>query len=69
MYTEQLLRGQEVTAFEASLMPHQRAILRDGSSVLERAVLEHNMLVVSKIYNNVSGRVGVSARVFMYTSL
>lgn len=30
------------------------ALLSDGSTVLERAVIEHNLLSASKIYNNIS---------------
>lgn len=30
------------------------ATLEDGSTVLDRAVIEHNMLAASKLYNNIS---------------
>lgn len=30
------------------------AILADGSTVLERAVIEHNLLSASKLYNNIT---------------
>ena len=36
--------GKEVSVFEASLAKHQKALLSDGSTVLDRAVIEHNML-------------------------
>lgn len=35
------------------LKPHQRAVLPDGSTVLERAVTEHNLAAASKLYNNI----------------
>ena len=54
MYTDRLLRPDEIEAFAATLMPHQKAILEDGSSVLDRAVTEHNMLATSRLYNNIS---------------
>jgi COP9 signalosome complex subunit 4 len=53
MYMEQLLSSQEVKQFDNSLMPHQKAILANGSTVLEHAVTEHNMLAISKIYHNI----------------
>ena len=46
--------NQEVAAFAATLVPHQKALLEDGSTVLDRAVVEHNMLAVSKLYTNIS---------------
>mmetsp|Transcript_18330 Transcript_18330/g.24187 ORF Transcript_18330/g.24187 Transcript_18330/m.24187 type:complete len:403 (-) Transcript_18330:374-1582(-) len=53
MYTEQILRSNNLTAFEESLMPHQKAILANGMTILESAVIEHNMLACSKIYENI----------------
>mmetsp|Transcript_772 Transcript_772/g.1010 ORF Transcript_772/g.1010 Transcript_772/m.1010 type:complete len:404 (-) Transcript_772:477-1688(-) len=53
MYRERLLTRAEVHAFEHTLEPHQKAILADGSTVLERAVVEHNILAASRLYDNV----------------
>ncbi len=47
---EQLLRRSDIVAFELSLLPHQKAQLANGFTVLEQAFLEHNMFAVSKIY-------------------
>ncbi|CAK4068690.1 unnamed protein product [Aphanomyces euteiches] len=52
MYMERLLRRSEIAAFEQSLLPHQKALLANGFTVLEQAFLEHNMLAVSKIYSS-----------------
>merc|ERR1712151_1333983 len=38
--------------FEQSLAPHQKALLADGQTVLERAVLQHNVLAASRVYKN-----------------
>jgi len=54
MFMERLLRKEEVEAFAASLAAHQKATLDDGSTVLDRAVMEHNMLATSKLYANIS---------------
>jgi len=52
MYLERVLRSQEVKAFAEVLRPHQMTRLADGSTVLDRAVIEHNLLSASKLYNN-----------------
>jgi len=54
MYLERVLRKPEVQKFAADLKPHQMALLSDGSTVLDRAVIEHNLLSSSKIYNNIT---------------
>ena len=53
MYREQLLNRMEVQAFEQSLMPHQKAVLGNGLSVLDQSVLEHNIVAVSRVYTNI----------------
>merc|ERR1712072_580020 len=47
-----LIRGTEVHKFEESLQPHQKAMLADGQTVLEKAVLQHNVLAASRVYKN-----------------
>jgi len=54
MYLERILRKNEVEKFASFLKPHQKATLADGSTVLERAVIEHNLLSASKLYNNIT---------------
>ena len=44
----------EVGAFAADLKEHQLAKTSDGSTVLDKAVLEHNLLAVSRLYQNIS---------------
>jgi len=52
MFCDRLIRGSEVKVFEESLLPHQKALLADGQTVLEKAVLQHNVLAASKVYKN-----------------
>jgi len=52
MFMERLIRGSEVQKFEESLLPHQKALMPDGQTVLERAVLQHNVLAASRVYKN-----------------
>lgn len=61
-----LLKGDIVQEFSKTLSPHQLATLGDGSTVLDLAVWEHNLLASSKIYRSVSIKrlaslVGISA--------
>jgi len=54
MYLERILRKPEVEKFAKQLKPHQMALLSDGSTVLDRAVIEHNLLSASKLYKNIT---------------
>jgi hypothetical protein len=49
---------EEIQSFAAGLKPHQCATLPDGSTVLDRAMMQHNLLSASKLYNNISIQVG-----------
>eukprot|EP01121_Diplochlamys_sp_Union-15-3_P016939 TRINITY_DN5869_c0_g1_i3.p1 TRINITY_DN5869_c0_g1~~TRINITY_DN5869_c0_g1_i3.p1 ORF type:complete len:413 (-),score=74.42 TRINITY_DN5869_c0_g1_i3:16-1227(-) len=53
MFMDRVLRKEEVGSFEGVLKPHQQAKLPDGATVLQRAVIEHNLLAASKVYNNI----------------
>jgi COP9 signalosome complex subunit 4 len=50
MYMHQILQPQELVQFEASLMDHQKAIMGDGLTIMERGVIEHNMVAVGNLY-------------------
>jgi COP9 signalosome complex subunit 4 len=54
MYLERILRKPEVEKFAKELKPHQMATLADGTTVLDRAVIEHNLLAASKLYKNIT---------------
>lgn len=54
MYLDRIIRRTELREFEALLQPHQKAVTVDGSTILDRAVIEHNLLSASKLYNNIS---------------
>ncbi|KAM5434336.1 hypothetical protein McanMca71_005974 [Microsporum canis] len=53
IYRDQLLTEDEVTNFAAGLVPHQLAQTADGLTVLDKAVIEHNLLAASKLYENI----------------
>lgn len=54
MYLDRIIRRSELQEFEALLQDHQKATTIDGSTILDRAVFEHNLLSASKLYNNIT---------------
>ncbi|XP_067003342.1 COP9 signalosome complex subunit 4 [Anabrus simplex] len=54
MYLDRIIRRSELQEFAMLLQPHQKASTSDGSTILERAVIEHNLLSASKLYNNIT---------------
>mmetsp|Transcript_7903 Transcript_7903/g.16212 ORF Transcript_7903/g.16212 Transcript_7903/m.16212 type:complete len:450 (-) Transcript_7903:77-1426(-) len=54
VYMERILQPSEVQAFATLLKPHHRAPLEDGTTVLEQAVIEHNLQSASRLYKNIS---------------
>lgn len=53
MYLDRIIRSNQVKQFESTLLPHQKATTADGSTLIDRAVIEHNLLAASKLYNNI----------------
>jgi len=53
VFLERILRRPEIDAFAEELRPHQKALLLDKSTVLDWAMIEHNLLVASKLYTNI----------------
>jgi COP9 signalosome complex subunit 4 len=54
MFLDRIIRKTEVDKFNEMLEEHQTAITSDGFKVNERAIIEHNMLAASKVYNNIT---------------
>jgi COP9 signalosome complex subunit 4 len=54
MYLGKIIKKPDVKAFEDSLVEHQKTLSSDGFSVLGKALIEHNIEVISKIYQNIS---------------
>ena len=52
IFLDRLLSPTEVARFADKLSPHQLAQTADGSTVLAKAVIEHNLLGASRIYDN-----------------
>jgi COP9 signalosome complex subunit 4 len=53
MFLDRLLTAEEVAAFSKRLAPHQLAVTADGTTVLDKAVIEHNLVAASKLYENI----------------
>mmetsp|Transcript_40463 Transcript_40463/g.84183 ORF Transcript_40463/g.84183 Transcript_40463/m.84183 type:complete len:398 (-) Transcript_40463:348-1541(-) len=53
MHLHQILRPDELKEFEASLADHQKAIMGDGLTIMERGVVEHNMIAVGNLYRTI----------------
>ncbi|XP_058081359.1 COP9 signalosome complex subunit 4-like [Magnolia sinica] len=54
VYLERILHKPEIDAFAKELRAHQKAFLLDNFTMLDRAMIEHNLLSASKLYTNIS---------------
>jgi COP9 signalosome complex subunit 4 len=54
MFMDRILRKPEVEKFSQTLQDHQKAVTGSGFTVLEKAIIEHNMVAISRIYNNIT---------------
>lgn len=68
MYRHEIVpaTSPELVAFAATLADHQKAIRGDGMTILERGMVEHNLIAVSKLYRSIyvtelAHHLGVSA--------
>ena len=43
----------QVESFSQGLRSHQKAVTADGTTVLEKAVIEHNLAAAARLYNNI----------------
>jgi len=50
----EIVSPKEVKAFEAGLAEHHRAMMPDGKTIVQNAMIRHNISVVSSIYKRVS---------------
>jgi COP9 signalosome complex subunit 4 len=48
-----VIREKDSKEFEGQLDTHQKVTLADGNTVLGKALIEHNIQVLSKIYMNI----------------
>jgi len=53
MHMQHILRRSELRAFEEGLKEHQKALMSDGLTILQRSMIEHNMAAAFKVYENI----------------
>lgn len=53
IFLDRMLEAAEVEGFSSKLQDHQKARTADGSTVVDKAMLEHNLLGASRIYRNI----------------
>ncbi len=54
MYKNQIIqRDSDLDKFIESLSDHQRALMGDGLTIDQRALIEHNMVAVSRLYTSI----------------
>ena len=54
MFLQRVISNEEMNNFSSVLMPHHRAITSEGWTLVQRAVIEHNLLAVSALYRSVT---------------
>jgi len=54
MYLDRFITLNEKEAFAANLEKHQKAKLQDDFTILDKAIMEHNIVALSKIYETIS---------------
>jgi len=54
VFLQRVISNDEMANFSAVLMPHHRAITVENWTLVQRAVIEHNLLAVSALYRSVT---------------
>ncbi|XP_022669193.1 COP9 signalosome complex subunit 4-like isoform X2 [Varroa destructor] len=54
MHLDRIIKRSELDEFSQLLKPHQKGLKEDGRSFLESAIVEHNLLSASALYDNVT---------------
>jgi len=54
MFLGRILKKDEIQNFATALLAHQKAKMGDGRTLLDTAVIEHNLLAASMVYNNIT---------------
>mgnify|MGYP000183841771 CR=1 FL=1 len=54
VFLQRVISNEEMNKFSSVLMPHHRAITSEGWTLVQRAVIEHNLLAVSALYRSVT---------------
>lgn len=53
-FLDRIVKKKDMDMFEKKIKNHHKAKISDNLNVLSRAVIEHNIVAVSKIYETIS---------------
>ena len=53
-FLDRIVKKKDMDLFEKKIKDHHKAKISDNLNVLSRAVIEHNIVAVSKIYETIS---------------
>lgn len=54
MYHERFVLPSDITSFEATLQPHQKAVTADGSTIFAKAIVDHNLMAAARVYSTIT---------------
>ena len=54
LFMQRIIKKAEMEKFSDKLQDHHKALLSSGRTVLETAMIEHNILAISKVYCNLT---------------
>jgi len=54
MFMERFIVKSDYEEFEKTLSEHQMRLTREGWTTLQKAIIEHNLIAASKVYNNIT---------------
>ena len=54
LFMQRIIKKPDVEKFSEKLQDHHKALLSSGRTVLETAMIEHNIIAISKLYSNLT---------------
>ena len=54
LFMQRIIKRPDVEKFSEKLLDHHKALLASGKTVLETAMIEHNIIAISKLYCNLT---------------
>jgi len=54
MHQDRIVHAKDAQSLADSLQVHQKVIIWEGFTVLQKAIIEHNIVAVSRLYENIS---------------
>ena len=54
LFMQRIIKQSDVEKFSEKLQDHHKALLSSGRTVLENAIIEHNIIAISNLYSNLT---------------